>query len=238
MNKDNIWIVVSSRQGVRLPVKRQISKVVEEVSVEETPLGDKLYYHLYELNSPEWPFDVNIRDDMSYGKIVKHQNHDGSGLWLNTLFYTFNEEDAKRYYENEFKRFEHSIRKHRYFKVLSGKHADTIFIEADFDGCMHYAKIPGEPYTVRLWANECVEVMDYDGKLFPKPITGYHEHPNLSCPECHEEIEPMDWMTDASRIYKMDCPHCGIAFDVALSVEVSYSASTDIDTFLSDKLKD
>ena len=232
MQKNSIWVVISSRQGVQQPIEYNVSKVVENVAVDESPSGDKIYSHLYELGSPQCSSEVTIRNDMSYLKVDEYQNDDETGLWLNSSFYAFNEDDAKDYYEREFKRFEHLFGKHRYFKILSGDHVGMIFIETDYNGIMHYARILGEKYMIRLLPNECVEVMDYNGISFPKPLTGYHDHINLTCPECHEEIDPPDWMSDGNRIYKVDCPHCKLGFEVALNIEVTYSASTDIDKFL------
>jgi len=235
ITSDNVWIVHSSRQGVMRPVKRKVINIVEEIGVEVTPLNDKFYFHYHVLNDSEWPYEVKIRDDMTYGTVVKHQNDDGTGAWLSTLFYSLNEEDAKGYYEREFKRFEHVYRKHRYFKY---KKTGEIFIETDYDGYMHYARLIGEKHTTRLWDEECIEVLDYEGTAKPKPITGHHRQLDIICPECNNVMNGDECISMDNRIHErhiLECTECKIEFEVALHIEVTYSSSTNIKKFLDKK---
>jgi hypothetical protein len=234
ITNDYAWVVFSSRQGVERPIRRKVTQIVEDIGVEETPLGDKFYFHYHVLDDIEWPYELEIRDDMSYGIVVKHQNDDDSGMWLNTLFYSLNEEDAKGYYEREFKRFEHTFYPHRYFK---SKRTGVIFIESDYDGCMHYARIPGEPHTTRMWDNECIEVLDYEGTLPPKPLTGHRNTESIMCPECDTSTERPSWidLSNDDKIYTHSCTNCNHIFEIAINVKVTYSTSINIDKFLGDK---
>jgi hypothetical protein len=58
ITNDYVWIVNSSRQGVVRPVKRKVVEIVEDIAVEETPIGDKFYFHYHVLDDVEWPSEL------------------------------------------------------------------------------------------------------------------------------------------------------------------------------------
>jgi hypothetical protein len=169
---------------------------------------------------------------MSYGTVVKHQNDDGSGAWLSTLFYSLDEDEAHKYYEREFKRFEHVYGPHRYFK---DNQTGVIFIEADYDGNMHYAMIPGERHMKRIWDSGCTEVLDYEGTPMIVPLTGRFDEPYLICPTCITSIDTPDNMTEFDHVYRLVCPYCESKMEVMLHAKVRYSTSTDIKQFLENR---
>lgn len=204
-----IWKVRTCRQGVKPPLS---------IITDENRLDYLDWEHEYlkddnvELNKDGYCTIENNRDD---------------GLWLSTHYYTINKDDADAYYEREVKRFESKFRKHRYFKVTRGEHIGKVFVEADYDGYMHYAEIPHVKFTTRLEHNECSEIKNLDGESMPKKIKSYNDEINLTCPECYEELKSESFTMNSST-KTLTCPHCSTKFNVRANYEITYSATTDL----------
>lgn len=97
-----LYIVHSTRKGVKPPVERQVTEIVKGVSHIKQINDEKVNIRIdrYRLETNEYPYEVEIREDMESSKDDSYGSGFGD-LWSGTIYSTFSKKKANEFYEIE-----------------------------------------------------------------------------------------------------------------------------------------
>lgn len=102
-----IYVVKSSREGVKKPVERQVEQIIENIGWKGK---ERVPINRYKLEGDNGPYEV----DIPIGEDSNKEDGYGSGfgdLWGWTYFSSFSKTDADEYYEKELERVKNKYKK-------------------------------------------------------------------------------------------------------------------------------